>query len=49
MKRPAPYPTELREGAVRVVFEHTPGYTSQWATISSASAKVGVHAKAFRS
>jgi transposase-like protein len=32
---------ELRERAVRIVFEHTGEYPSQWATIRSAAEKIG--------
>lgn len=40
MGRPSKYPQELRERAVRMVFEHAPEHTSQWATIRSVAAKL---------
>lgn len=35
MNRRSGYPQEVRERAVRMVFEHTPEYGSQWAAIRS--------------
>ena len=35
MDRQTRYPKEVRERAVRLVFEHEREYTSQWAAISS--------------
>jgi transposase len=35
------YPPEVRERAVRMVFEHEPEYPSQWAAIRSVSSKFG--------
>ena len=43
------YPPEVRERAVRMVFEHEPEYPSQWATIRSVSAKFGMSAETLRS
>ena len=40
MGRPSKYPQELRERAVRMVFEHAPEHPSQWATIRSVAAKL---------
>ena len=40
MGRPSKYPQELRERAVRMVFEHTPEHPSQWATIRSVAEKL---------
>jgi transposase len=48
MNRPTPYPAELRERAVRMVFEHAPEYPSQWAAIRSIAAKFGVTAETLR-
>lgn len=36
------YPVEVRERAVRLVFEHQDEYDSQWAAISSIATKLGV-------
>src|SRR5215210_4804876 len=36
------YPAEVRERAVRMVFVHQREYESQWAAISSISAKLGM-------
>jgi transposase len=36
------YPSELRERAVRMVFEVTPNYDSQWAAINAVAQKLGV-------
>ena len=42
------YSPELRERAVRMVFEHSPEYPSQWATIRSVGEKIGCSADALR-
>ena len=36
------YPPELRERAVRMVFEVTPNHDSQWAAINTVAQKLGV-------
>ena len=41
MGRPSKYSPELRDRAVRMVFEHTPDYPSQWAAIRSIAEKLG--------
>ena len=41
MGRKSPYPEEMRERAVRLVFENQPPHGSEWAAISSIAAKVG--------
>jgi transposase len=41
MGRKSKYPSELRERAVRLVFEQRPQYESEWAAIQSIGAKVG--------
>ena len=38
---PAKFSPEMRERAVRVVFEHRHEYFSQWATIGSIAPKIG--------
>lgn len=41
MARPSRYAPEVRERAVRMVFEHRHEYPSQWAAITSIATKVG--------
>ena len=41
MKQAKRYSPEIRERAVRMVFEHERDYTSQWATIESIAEKIG--------
>lgn len=48
MGRPSKYSPELRERAVRMVFEHTPEYPSQFAAIRSIGAKVGCTTEVLR-
>jgi len=48
MARPSKYSPELRERAVRMVFEHAPDHTSQWATIRSVAEKLGCTVEALR-
>ena len=43
-----PYPAELRERAVRMVFEHQDEYPSQWKAIESISEKPDVHRETLR-
>jgi hypothetical protein len=40
MTRPGRYPQELRDRAVRLVFEHQSEHLSQWAAITSIAHKV---------
>ncbi len=47
-KRGGRYPAELRERAVRMVFEHQDGYSSQWAAIVSISEQLGVNHETLR-
>jgi len=35
------YSPEVRERAVRMVFDHTPKHSSQWAAITSIASKIG--------
>lgn len=43
-----PYPAEVRERAVRMVFEHQRDYPSQWKAIESISAKLSVNHETLR-
>jgi len=48
MTRPGRYPQELRERAVRMVFEHQDEHASQWAAITSIASKFGVSSETLR-
>ena len=48
MARPSKYTPELRERAVRMVFDHAPDHPSQWATIRSVAEKIGCTVEALR-
>ena len=48
MNTPKRYPQELKERAVRTVFDHAPEYSSQWAAIRSISEKFGMTAETLR-
>jgi transposase len=48
MGRKSPYPVEVRERAVRLVFEHESEHPSRWATIESIAAKIGCKAETLR-
>jgi transposase-like protein len=48
MGRPSKYSAELRERAVRMVFEHLHEHPSQWATIRSVAEKLGCSTEALR-
>jgi transposase len=48
MTRPSKYPLELRERAVRMVFEHQDEHSSQWAAITSIAEKFGVSSETLR-
>ena len=43
-----PYPPEVRERAVRLVFEHQGEYPSQWKAIESISAKLSINHETLR-
>jgi len=42
------YPPELKERAVRMVFEHQAEYPSQWKAICSIAEQLGVHYESLR-
>ena len=48
MTRPSKYPQEVRERAVRMVFEHQDEHPSQWAAITSIADKFGVSSETLR-
>ena len=48
MTKQTRYSPEVRERAVRMVFEHQHEHASQWATIESISAKIGCTAETLR-
>ena len=48
MGRPSKFSPELRERAVRMVFEHAPEYPSQWAAIQSIAEKLSCSSEALR-
>ena len=48
MARPSKYSPELRERAVRMVFEHAHEHPSQWAAMRSIAEKLGCTTEALR-
>ncbi len=48
MPRQSKIPQEVRERAVRMVFDHRDDYDSQWAAITSIAEKFGVHRETLR-
>lgn len=48
MNTQARYPQEMRERAVRMVFEHQDEYHSQWAAITSVATKLGMTPETLR-
>ena len=49
MERRGKYPAEVRERAVRLVYEQRPEHGSEWAAISSIASKMGCTAETLRS
>ncbi len=49
MTRRTRYSPEIRERAVRMVFEHGGEYASEWAALQSIAAKIGCTAETLRS
>src|SRR5262249_24081412 len=48
MGRPSKHSPEVRERAVRMVFEHAPEHPSQWAAIRSVGEKLGIRTESLR-
>lgn len=48
MGRPSKHSPEVRERAVRMVFEHAAEHPSQWAAIRSVGEKLGVRTESLR-
>lgn len=48
MSRQTRYPQEIRERAVRMVFEQQPDHRSQWSAIRSVSSKFGMSPETLR-
>jgi len=48
MNKQTRYSPEIRERAVRMVFEHQADYDSQWAALNSIAAKIGCTAETLR-
>ena len=48
MNKTTRYSPEVREWAVRMVFEHQAEYDSQWAALNSIAAKIGCTAETLR-
>ncbi len=48
MTRRSRYPQEVRERAVRMVFDHEDEHPSQWSAITSIASKFGVSAETLR-
>ena len=42
------FPKEVRERAIRMVFEHTEEHSSQWTTIQSIAGKIGMSPETLR-
>ena len=48
MRRPSKHSPEVRERAVRMVFDHAPDHASQWAAIRSVADKLGCTTETLR-
>ena len=48
MGRPSKHSPEVRERAVRMVFDQTPEHRSQWAAIRSVGEKLGIRTESLR-
>jgi transposase len=48
MPKQKPYPQEVHERAVRLVFEHEAEHPSRWAAIESIASKIGCKAETLR-
>src|SRR5262244_590206 len=48
MGRPSKHSPEVRERAIRMVFEHAPEHPSQWAAIRSVGEKLGIRTESLR-
>jgi transposase len=48
MNKQTRYSPEIRERAVRMVFEHQAEYDSQWAALNSIAGKIGCTAETLR-
>ena len=48
MGRPSKHSPEVRERAVRMVFDHAPEHPSQWAAIRSVGEKLGIRTESLR-
>ena len=48
MGRTSKHSPEVRERAVRMVFDHTPEHPSQWATMRSVGEKLGIATEVLR-
>lgn len=48
MGRPSRFSPEVRERAVRLVWEHAPAHPSQWATIEALAPKLGCTSETLR-
>ena len=46
--KPSKHSPEVRERAVRMVFDHTPEHPSQWAAIRSVGEKLGIRTESLR-